>query len=44
MEMLQTIAFIIVKLAYLSIFETFRVIKNRFDHLFEHNLNLYFSV
>jgi hypothetical protein len=44
MEMLQTIAFFIVKLEYLSIFGTFRVIKNRFDHVFEHNLKLYFSI
>jgi hypothetical protein len=44
MEILQTIAFFMVKLAYLSVFDTFRVIKNRFDHLFEHNLNLYFSI
>jgi hypothetical protein len=43
MEMLQTIAFFIVKLAYRLIFDTFRVIKNLFDHLFEHNLNLFFS-
>jgi hypothetical protein len=35
---------VIVKLAYLSIFDTFRVIKNRFDYLFEKNLKLYFSI
>jgi hypothetical protein len=40
MEMLQTMAF----LAYLLIFDTFRVIKNLYDHLFEHNLNLYFLI
>jgi hypothetical protein len=44
MGMLQTIALFIVKLAYFSIFDTFRVIKSRFDHLFEHNLKLYFSI
>jgi hypothetical protein len=38
--LLQTISFFIVKLAYLLIFDTFRVIKNRFNHLFEHNLKL----
>jgi hypothetical protein len=35
MEMLQTISFE---------FDTFKVIKNLFDHLFEHNLNLYISI
>jgi hypothetical protein len=42
--MLQTKAFFIVKLAYILIFDTFRVIKNLFDHLFKHNLNLLFSI
>jgi hypothetical protein len=44
MDILQTTALFILKLANLSIFDTFGVIKNRFGHLFEHNLNLYFSI
>jgi hypothetical protein len=39
MEILHTIAFFVVKLIYLSIFDTLRVIKHRFDFLLHHNLN-----
>jgi hypothetical protein len=41
---LQIKTFCRVKLANLSIFGTFRIVKNRFDYLFEHNLNLFFSI